>query len=483
MAKDDFAVYCALSTRRLWRPAKHISLICNTLEKVEKGELKQVMFFLPPRHGKSYTVTETFPSWFIGRNPDRRVIEVSYSDDFAKKFGRSNREKLWEFGKDVFGIEIDPNHALSTDWGILKRQGGMISAGLGGRITGEGADLMVIDDPIKNSEEANSAVYRDKIWDTYQSTLETRMQAGGVKIVILTRWHEDDLAGRILASEDKKNWTVISLPALAEEKDTIGRQLGEPLWPEAGYDEVWAADKKIKVGPYVWTALFQCRPAPAQGELLKKSWWKFYRTRPNLSDFNEIIQSWDMAFKDTANSSRVCGQVWGRIGANAYRLDEVCELMDFPETVKAVIRLSAKWPQALKKYVESKANGPAVVAVLKNKVPGLIEVEPEGGKIARVNAVSGLIEAGNVYLPDPSLDPTIGDFLQECSAFPRGRYNDRVDAMSQALARWVMVAFRNPANEPSPEEAVGQSSGSGQDDFGFGSDDSFFGDDKDMRFF
>jgi predicted phage terminase large subunit-like protein len=464
----------------MWRPAKHLSLICETLEKVERGELKQVMFFLPPRHGKSYTVTETFPSWFIGRNPDRRVIEVSYSDDFANKFGRSNREKLWEFGQDIFGVKVDPGHALSTDWGIYKRHGGMISAGLGGRITGEGADLMVIDDPIKNSEEANSQVYREKIWNTYQSTLETRMQAGGAKIIILTRWHEDDIAGRILEGEDGKNWTVINLPALAEENDVLGRQLGEPLWPSQGYDEVWAADKKIKVGPYVWAALYQGRPTPPSGELLKKEWWKYYNFDPRqkANDFHEIVQSWDLSFKDTKGSARVSGQVWGRIDANCYKLDEVTELMDFPATIKAIRTMTGKWPMALKKYIEDKANGPAVIAVLKNKIPGIIPVEPEGGKVARAYAITGLLEARNVYLPAPERDPGTHDFIAECAAFPRGKYADRVDAMTQALVKWVMIVPRNTANEPTAEEAVSGGMHNANDIFGMGSDDSFFGDDE-----
>lgn len=460
LARQDFAAYCAISTRRLWKPAKHLELICDTLERVERGEIKQVMFFLPPRHGKSFTVTETFPSWFIGRNPDRRVIEVSYSDAFAQKFGRSNREKLWECGKAIFDIEVDPGHALSTDWGIHKRHGGMISAGIGGRITGEGADLLIIDDPIKNAEEANSEVYREKIWNEWQATLQTRIQAGGSVIIILTRWHEDDIAGRILNSEDGKNWTIINLPALAEEDDVLGRDVGEPLWPEQGYDKIWAADKRIKVGPYVWTALYQGRPTPPAGELLKKHWWKFYGTRPTLTDFDEIIQSWDMAFKDSKTSSRVCGQVWGRIKADCFLLDEVCDLMDFPATAKAVVSLSAKWPQALSKYVEDKANGPAIIAALKHKVPGLIEVPPEGSKVARASAVSGLIEAGNVYLPDP-LEKYSGhithDFIQECSAFPRGKYADRVDTMSQALSRWVLTTPRDPANEAKVGEAVAPS--------------------------
>ena len=328
----------------------------------------------------------------------------------------------------------------------------MISAGVGGQITGEGADLLVIDDPIKNSEEANSETYRENLWNEWNSTLQTRLQAGASVIIILTRWHEDDLAGRILDSEDAKNWTVFSLPAEAEENDPLGRELGAPLWSEGGYDDVWIKAKKIEVGAYVWASLYQQRPAPLQGETLKRAWWKFYRQPVNMADLQEVIQSWDCAFKDLKTSSRVCGQVWGRIGAQIYLIDEVCEHMDFPTTVKAVVMLSERYPKALLKLVEAKANGTAVVSVLKHRITGLVEVEPEGGKIARAQAVSPMIEAGNVYLPDPSIAPWIHDFVQECSTFPHGKFNDRVDAMSQALTRWAMN-MRNTAYEPTIEEA------------------------------
>jgi predicted phage terminase large subunit-like protein len=238
------------------------------------------------------------------------------------------------------------------------------------------------------------------------------------------------------------------------------------------------AAQKIAVGPYAWTSLYQGRPTPAKGEIIKKTWWKFYGFDPksSVNSFQEIVQSWDLTFKDTKDSARVSGQVWGRIDANCYLLDEVTELMDFPATIKAIRTMTGKWPQALKKYVEDKANGPAVISVLKNKIPGLIPVEPEGGKVARAYAITGILEAGNVHLPAPEKCAWTHDFIQECSAFPRGKYADRVDAMSQALVKWVMIAPRNPANEPTAEEAV--ATAAQPDDFGMGFDDSFFGDDE-----
>jgi len=168
---------------------------------------------------------------------------------------------------------------------------------------------------------------------------------------------------------------------------------------------------------------------------LKRNWWQYYRQTPDR--FDEVIQSWDMAFKDTKTADFVVGQVWGRKGADKYLLDQVRDRMDFPATVQAVRSLSAKWPQARNKLVEDKANGPAVIATLKNEIPGLIAVNPEGGKVVRAQAASPDIEAGNVYLPDPSVAPWVHDFIEECAAFPNGANDDQVDAMTQALIRFA----------------------------------------------
>lgn len=468
IAQRSPAEFAIIASGGRWELTPHLALINEKLLQIARGDLKRLMVLLPPRHGKSLLVSQYLPAWYLGMYPDRRVILTSYEADFAAQWGRRARDLLEQYGSKVFPepVTLHPDSSSASRWDIEGHQGGMMTAGVRGALTGKGMMLGIIDDPVKNAEEANSQVYRDHTWEWYESTFYTRLEPDGAIILIQTRWHEDDLGGRLLERMQAggEQWTVINLPAIAEDHDQLGRQQGEPLWPERFGKEDFARIRQT-VGPYVWDALYQQRPAPPEGELLKKYWWKFYKTPPACE---EVIQSWDMAFKDTKNSSRVCGQVWGRSGANAYLLDEICENLDFPGTIRAVISLSAKWPQALKKLVEGKANGPAVIAVLKNKVPGLIEVEPEGSKVARASAVSGLIEAGNAYLPDPSVKPWIHDFIQECSAFPRGKYSDRVDAMSQALARWVMSPVRNTANEPGIHEAV--VSGRGDDD-GF----DFFG--------
>lgn len=449
LAREDYSIYLEYVHHGRYIPSRHSDLVCQYLEKVERGEIRRLMIFMPPRHSKSMTVTETFPSWFIGRNPERRVIEVSYGDSLARKFGKANRNKIAEFGEELFGITLARDNNSVTNWDIEGHRGGMISVGIGGGITGQGADLLIIDDPIKNRKEADSETYREMLWSEWKDTLSTRLQPGGRVILILTRWHEDDLAGRLLKHEPDK-WTVLSLPAVCEsEDDPLGRKIGEALWPEYGFDEKWAEETKRSVGSRTWSALYQQRPSPAGGNIFNRHWWKFYvpdeetRIRLGLSKdvavlpklWDRQVQSWDCTFKDSQTSDYVVGQLWGKKQANFFLLDQVRDRMNLPETMKAIKHMTEKWPEARAKYVEDKANGPAVIQMLQNEISGLIAVNPEGGKEARANAVAPLVEAGNVYLPHPSFAPWVNDFIEEAASFPNGANDDQVDAMSQALIK------------------------------------------------
>lgn len=423
-ARESLAAY-AIAQQHDYQVAPHHRRIAKALEAVERGEIKRLMIFMPPRHGKSRLASEFFPAWFLGRNPDRQVIACTYAQELADDFGRKVRNQL----RDPLHQAIFPDCGLREDSKSARRfhtqQGGVYMAvGAGGPITGRGAHVLLIDDPIKGSEEADSETHRRKLKDWYASVAYTRLMPGGAVVVIQTRWHEDDLAGWLLREHAHDGWEVLSLPALSEDE--------RPLWPEAFSLERLQAIKRA-VGSRVWEALYQQRPSPADGGLLKRSWWKYYRQAP--AQFDEMVLSWDCAFKDSKASDFVVGQVWGRVGADKYLLDQVRDRMDFPTTVQAVRSLAAKWPQARAKLVEDKANGPAVIATLKREIAGLIAVEPSGSKEARASAVSPDIEAGNVWLPDPSVAPWVHDFVEECAAFPNAAHDDQVDAMSQALLR------------------------------------------------
>lgn len=410
---------------------RHTKLICDALQTVADGQQRYVMIEMPPRHGKSMTVTETFPSFFIAKNPEKRVIIASYSDTLARKFGRRNRDKVMEYGPSFFGVQLSQDNAASNNWSLAGHRGGLLATGIGGSITGEGADVLIIDDPFKNAEEANSKTIRDKVWDEWESTLSTRLHKGASVIVIMTRWHEDDIIGRLL-EQSPRNWTRLRLPAIAEdEDDLLGRKPGEALCPELGFDEEWAKTKKKEVGSRTWAALFQQRPAPESGDIFDRKWWKYYKALPG--HFQEVVQSWDCTFKDDKESDYVVGQVWGRLGADKYLIDQVRDRMNFPTTVQAIRAMAAKHPEANAKYIEDKANGSAVIQILTNEIPGIIAVTPDGGKVARASAISPDVEAGNVYLPDPGIAPWIGDFVEECTVFPNGAHDDQVDSMTQAI--------------------------------------------------
>lgn len=430
-----------------WIPYDHLLLLNRKLVDVAAGRIKRLMVSMPPRHGKSELVSRYFPAWYLGTHPDKRIILASYEADFAATWGRKARDLLEEHGQALWGVTVSKASSAASRWDIEGRDGGMATAGVRGPITGKGANVALIDDPVKNDQEAMSQTYRDAAWDWYRATFSTRLQDDGAIILVMTRWDEDDLAGRLrkAASEGGDQWEILNLPALAEEGDVLGRTIGEPLCPEL-FGKAMLEATRTRIGTYWWNALYQQRPAPIEGGMLKRGWWRFYRERP--WSFDEVLQSWDMTFKDSAGTDYVVGQVWGRRQADRYLLDQIRARMDFPTTVTAVKSLTAKWPQATVNLIEDKANGPAVISTLKHQIAGIIAVEPQGSKVARVSAVSPQIEAGNVYLPDPSLAPWIHDFIEECAAFPSGAYDDQVDAMSQALLRMATPTARGYAGKP-----------------------------------
>ncbi|WP_081351024.1 phage terminase large subunit [Priestia aryabhattai] len=437
LARTDYGFYVQHVHRGVYVPARHTDLICKKLEAVERGECTRLILCLPPRHSKSMTVSETFPSWFIGKNPHRRVIQVSYGDSLAQRFGRENKKKINEYGKEIFDIGIDRMNASNTNFGIEGYRGGMISAGVQSSVTGEGADLLVVDDPIKNRTEALSPAYKNRLWNEWQNTLLTRLHPGGAVIIILTRWSEDDLVGRLLEEEGEK-WDVISLPAEAEDDDDLlGRKIGEPLWPERGYDEQWLTEKKKEVGSQTWASLYQQRPSPESGNIINRSWWKYYKAPP--AQFEEIIQSWDCSFKDMSTSDYVVGTVWGRVGANRYLLDMVRDKMGIVATMQAIRNMTAKYPDAQTKLVEDKANGTAVIEMLKNEIAGIVPYSPKESKVARLQAVSPQMEAGNIWIPDPSIAPWVHDYVEEITAFPNGKHDDICDSTSMALLRFMQA--------------------------------------------
>jgi predicted phage terminase large subunit-like protein len=447
----------------MYLPTRANRMVCSALQDVEEGLIKRLMIFMPPRNGKSMTGSETFPSYFIGKDPERRVILGSYGVDLAKRFGRYNRQKIEEFGEELFGVTLSKENSGVVTWDIEGHRGGMISSGIGGSITGFGADLLMIDDPVKNRQEADSEAYQKFIWEEWQNTLLTRVHAGGAIVIILTRWNEKDLAGRILAQEGEL-WTVVNLPAVAEKPDPkrkyclygvdnvegprdvdpLRRAEGECLSPELGYDLPTMQAIEKSVGSRTWDSLYQQRPSVAAGTIFKREWFDlekgkvhFYTIRPDIQarSMQQLIQSWDMAFKSTTESARVAGQVWGKMGPDLYLIDAVVDKMTFTQSCSAVEMLTGKWPLARAKLIEDKANGTAVMDLLSSRIGGFIAIPAVDSKEGRANAASVAYEAGNIYLPHPSICPWIMDWIEEHIKFPNGEFLDQVDAGVHAVNR------------------------------------------------
>lgn len=425
--------YAVLTSKGLWKAAPFHSLLAQKLMQVESGKIDRLMVNVPPRHGKSFLISETFPSWFLGRNPDARVIMTAYDQTLAEKFGRLNRLRLEEYGKAVFGVEVSKTKSSQTDWEITGRRGGMRSVAIGAGITGFGADLLVIDDPHKNASEVDSQTTRERIWDAWTSTLSTRLEGRKLVVVVATRWHDDDLCGRLLKNEPGR-WVVLSLPAIAENNDPLGREPGAPLWPDGGFDLAAYEGIRKQSGSRTFAALYQQRPTREGGNIIKGEWIRRYDVLPTKFEF--MWQSWDMTFKGGSETDYVVGQVWGRLGSDFYLIDQMRARLSFVQSVQAVRRLSDKYPKAVYKLIEDKANGPAIIDMLKRELHGILPINPgRADKVERCHAVEALWEAGNVYIPQNGA--WVGEFVDELVAFPAGTHDDQVDAMTQSL-NWAM---------------------------------------------
>lgn len=405
-----------------------------TREDKIKGRIK-VVVSVPPQHGKSETITKTLPSWFVGRNPNKSAILTGYNSDMAEKFEDANRQKTREYGKDIFGIEISNSQDNKTLYEIKNKSGFVMGVGIQGGITGNGANLIIVDDPYKNSIEANSPSTRETIYNVFKDSVLTRLRGNGYALVVIqTRWHEDDLAGVLAKDEDT---IVVNIPCVCENEktDPLHRKLGETLCPELGFDSDWAEKKRKEVGEKVWNALYQGHPSIDGGEIFTRSMIQHYTkaTRPQV--FDTLTMSCDLSFGGKKNTNDPCAiQVWGKVGANHYLLYRSKKRLTFVEMCEKIKNVSIQYPQAIRKIVEKKANGQAVIDTLNSQIGGFVAYDPKmETKISRANSVVPLWESGNVFIPDKSIDPTIDEFEEELMKFPNSEHDDEVDAMTQYL--------------------------------------------------
>jgi predicted phage terminase large subunit-like protein len=432
--------YCELVTPAWNWSWAHLVALDEVLDKVIAGELTRVIIECPPRIGKTEKATVRLSSYALELEPTWPLLVSGYNEKFAKRLSRKIR-------RIVSGrVPLSSDRNAAEDW-ETEAGGGVRAVGTGVGIAGLPAKLILVDDPTKNRKDAYSQAHRDAVWEWFTEDVYTRLEPDGAIVITAARRHEDDLIGRILASEDAANWTVIRLPALAEADDPLGRPEGAAICPDRFTEADYARIKRL-LGSASFAALYQQTPVPAEGLIFQQDWFSFYTTKvhpiienghavPTLPDvFNAHVQSWDMSFKDGHENDFVSGLTGSRLGSNIYLRDRVHARMDFPKTITAVRDAATKWPEAKLKLVEDKANGPAVVQTLRNKIAGLVAITPEGDKVSRAHAVTHLCEAGQVWLPHRQIAPWVDAFLHELVTFPNAAHDDDVDAFTQLLLRF-----------------------------------------------
>jgi predicted phage terminase large subunit-like protein len=430
---------------------RHHKLMADKFERIAKGELRRVIINMPPRHTKSEFASYLLPSWFLGRSPEKKVIQTSHTAELAVGFGRKVRNLVGsDVYKDVFpnvGLQVDSKAAgrWSTNHG-----GEYFAIGVGGAVTGKGADLLIIDDP-HSEQEAKLAMTDPSIFDSvyewYTSGPRQRLQPGGSIVIVMTRWSTKDLTGRILKSsiEDEKvnEWEIIELPALLPS--------GNPLWPEFWpIEELEALKAELPVSK--WNAQYQQKPTSEEGAIIKREWWKMWEAeRPPSCEF--IIQSWDTAFTKNNRSDYSACTTWGVFhpdegpDAHVILLDAFKERMEFPELKRKAFEMWKDWePDAF--VVEAKAAGAPLIYELRQMGIPVQEFTPSRGndKVVRVNAVSDLFSSGKVWAPRKRWAEEV---MEEIAGFPYSDNDDLTDSTTQALIRFRKGGFvRLQTDEP-----------------------------------
>mgnify|MGYP003111334834 FL=1 len=456
-SRTDFLTF----VNRMW-PAfisgRHHKVMADAFERVANGELKRLIINMPPRHTKSEFASYLFPAWYLGRYPEKKVIQTAHTAELAVGFGRKVRNLInQEDFQEVFpGIELSSDSKAAGRWNTNKK-GDYFAIGVGGAVTGKGADVLIIDDPHSEQDAAvgayNPEVY-DKVYEWYTSGPRQRLQPGGAIIVVMTRWSTRDLTGQIIKSatqrEGADEWEVIELPAVMPS--------GDPLWPE-----FWPIDQldslKAELPVSKWSAQYQQDPTSEEGALIKREWWQEWEYE-NPPHCDAIIQSWDTAFLKTQRADYSACTTWGVFHhpnengesiPNLILLDAYKEKLEFPDLKRAAYEKYWEYePDQM--IVEAKAAGSPLIFELRAMGIPVTEFTPSRGqdKIARVNAVSDLFASGIVWCPATRWAEEV---VEECAAFPAGDNDDLVDSTTQALLRfrqggWIRSSMDEWDDEP-----------------------------------
>lgn len=462
---------------------RHKVFVSEKIDAAAEGRIRRLALFEPPGHAKSFYASHHFPAQYVSRFPERRVIHVSHTQDFAEEWGRKVRNTIETQEHQVLfpHVQISPDSRAAGRWGTTNGSE-YYAAGVGSTITGKRADLIIIDDPIRGIEDAESALVRQKLWDWYGSDLYTRLRPGGVIVLIQTRWHLDDLAGRLLAAQTSRGadqWEVISLPAIALRNDPLGRKEGEALWPE--WQDLKALEA-IRNQPAMtsrqWAALYQQSPVEAEGGLIKRAWfkpWK-YRDPPPLL---YTLSSWDTAVSNKDTSAYSACTTWGVFEEPETKLPAMILLSAtrgrwlYPDLRKMAQRLAWNYtddqmdipklspprraPSMI--LVEDRSSGSQLIADLMRAGISVFKVNPSrhGSKDSRLMLASDIIENGRVYIPYAEPNFTMprrwaDDFVTELCSFPAASSRDYADSFSQAADKVKQLGVVRNSSDPYHEE-------------------------------
>lgn len=497
--RDDYSKYVSFVNEGFCMTKFHKYICTNVQEflQVKTGKALDILLLsVPPRHGKSYMLTETLPSWYLGRNPRGEVIICSYQSTFAENFNKINRDKFNRFAPTIFKTEADKSLQRSELWATAAG-GKCRAAGLDAGITGFGAELFIIDDPIKNAAEASSEVIIKKILAEMGPSVQSRIYPGGKLIVIQTRWVENDVIGYIKDSWSEFVWKDINLPCEYDEEAAalgpcpLGRKLGDslmgphlgdpPLPQKINNDNLWLRSKKQIVlaaeGQRVWNSLYQGRPTSVAGNLFEESWYKSFRRsefalekdKRSLSamdlagrkKFEYLQMSVDATFKGGTDNDFVAIGIRGIYRGGIYLYHQVNKRLTFVQTLDKIKELFQLYPELDECVIEDKANGPAIVDMLRyaENVPPIVSVNPMGGKVSRAEAITPFVRSGNYYIAE-DLDENEVEWhinttmtarekvIAQHKSFPYGKHDDMVDEDSQGTIRLIKLVT---GEEPIPE--------------------------------
>lgn len=436
------AALAQIASRGQWHVARHLSLLDEKLCDLAARKIKRLIVTMPPRHGKSQLCSRYFPAWYLGTHPNDRVILCSYEANFAAEWGGRARDVLDEYGS-LFGVKVRDDSSARDDWKITGREGGMVTAGVGGPITGRGANLLIIDDPVKNAAEAGSPTYRQRVWEWWTSTALTRVEPDGVVLLIMTRWNEDDLAGRLLrqnddGEDDDERWDVLNLPAIAEDDDQLDRKPGEALWEERWPLAKLKARMK-RLGGYVWNALFQQRPSPEEGNVFKRAWFpESRRIDAAPRSATRAVRYWDLAAtkqQPGTDPDYAVGCLM-RTNGDRFWICDVKRLRGSPNDIESTlistaasdgpdvsVRVEQEPGASSKLYIDS-------LARRMNRYD-LKGIKSSADKVTRARPFAAACEREDVVLVRGEWNE---QFVEELCKFPNATHDDQVDAASGAYA-------------------------------------------------